>query len=307
MSRSFLGIETVPYPGQLIGKPYKLTSPSTYPPTYVKMPIDWNPIWQSLGNPTAAGVQVNLMLGGPKRQLDIIRSVFIDNKNSAFPVSVYFPESGYSVTAAPNTALWYPCIVADMNAFIFIEGLTAGNIPTTDVYFTNVLIEPYSDPEINQSVELELASANISRGTTIFNTNFGVPALGDQVVNYADSYDSTVFPAVVRDNLMNTPYASGFLYLTHVFITTSFAAAGGFIIGGTWQWTIVTDTGDVLFTIEPNPIVGQSASNVTVLDLQKMNLKLDATLTYRIVMTRAPSPKQQINFNHTFVFTTNPN
>jgi hypothetical protein len=158
---------------------------------------------------------------------------------------------------------------------VFINSLTQGQIPTTQIFFTNVLINPFSDPEQNFAVSQGLVSAAVSRGNNIFNTNFGIPALGDQTINFCDHFaQNTGGPGtIIHDHLFNTP-TTGFVYLTHADIN----ALGN--SGHTFSWTIdsVNSGGTVLYTF----ISRFPNQPENFLDLSGMNIKLDATLNWQM-------------------------
>lgn len=294
--RSFLGIQAFPYQGKLIRQPLQLGGLSKWPPCVVPIIIDWNVPWNAAGNPANVGVLLNLLTGAVSQPLDLIKSVYIDNTNSSVPIYVRFPSTGMTIVAAPNTDGWYPAITQDLNVQVFAEGLTAGSIPTTGIWFTNVLIDAYSDPEINQAVALWLASASISRGTTILNTNFGAPALGDQTINFMDPTGGVT--GILHDNIWGTPLASGFIYLTHCFVTVDTTA----ILTLIW---VVQSTGPagVLYTFEN----AFTAGFKEILDMQGMNVKLDATQKWQIKINTNTGAANTSVLNHSFTWTTNPN
>jgi hypothetical protein len=278
VSRSFLGLPTIPLQVPIIGKPLLLAKKSSYPPTVVPIEIKWADIQSKIGGaplPTDIGVSFNLLTGATKSQIDIIQSIFIDNTASPNSLYVHFPSTGMTISVAPATADWFPAITEDLLVQVFIIGLAAGQIPTTQIFFTNVLVNPFSDPEQNFAVSQGLVSAAVSRGNNIFNTNFGIPALGDQTINFCDHFaQNTGGPGtVIHDHLFNTP-TTGFVYLTHADIN----ALGN--SGHTFSWSIdaVTSGGTVLYTFisrYPN-----QAENF--LGLSGMNIKLDATLNWQM-------------------------
>lgn len=310
MSRSFLGIPVIPLQVPIIGKPLLLAKKSSYPPTVVPMIVNWADVQAKAGGAgiTNVGVTFNLLTSAVKTQLDIIQSVLIDNTGSPNSVYVHFPSTGMTISVAPYTQDWFPAVTEDLLCQVFILGLTPGQIPTTQLFFTNVLINPFSDPEQNFAVSQGLVSAAVSRGNNIFNTNFGIPALGDQTINFCDTFKQTTGPAgtVIHDHLWNTP-TTGFVYLTHVDI----ASIGN--SGHVFSWSIdsVTAGGTVLYTFRSRFPSGVE----TFVDLSSMNIKLDATLNWQMrVVSNAlilNNPNLQgaddvVEANTTFTWTNNP-
>jgi len=300
--RSFLGIPTLPLTavqGIPAGQPLQLGGNSSYPPTVVPLRIDWS-LYATLigGSPVNLGVTFNLLTGATRPSIDILNSVYIDNTASAVPVYVRFPSTGMTISAAPNTADWYPCITQDLQVQVFVEGLTANNIPVTGIWFTNILMQAYSDAELNTAIDLNLASASISRGSTIYNTNFGIPALGDQTDIRAGMITTGTTGAwVAGANMFGSPYTDGFIYLTHAFV---WAQPEG-TIADLFDAQLEVSGGIQIF---PWIFPGNTSTPTIVQSAQKMNLKLDATLTYRIRLIATPAA---YFLSAAFIYTTNPN
>jgi hypothetical protein len=219
MSNSFAGIATFGYRGATFRLPVKLPQgvnvpANQVPPSVCPVTIDWNVYWQLAGNPANVAVFVNLQAASVQASiLDRIASVKIDNTGSPNAVYVVFEDSGDVINCPPNCSVTFPCLTNLLNAKIVALGLVTGFIPTTRIFFYNIPLPPAVDFEISQSVQLQKASPVITRGTTIFNTNFGVPALGDQF-HSSGGLNITVVGAPPVP-LWNTPYASGFIYLTN--------------------------------------------------------------------------------------------
>lgn len=188
--------------------------PNQVPPSVCPVNIIWNNYWQLAGQPSQVGVAINLQASSVQASiLDRIASVKIDNTHSPCPVYVWFPDTNDVVTCPPNTAVTMPCLTNLLNAVVIAEGLTAGNIPLTTVFFYNVVLAPSVDAEIDNAVALWLASPTISRGTTILNTNYGTPALGDQMVNV------TISLVGVGSTIVLPAQASGFYYITSIYLS----------------------------------------------------------------------------------------
>lgn len=248
------------------------------------------------------GVSFNLLTSAVKPQIDIIQSCYIDNTASPIPVYVHFPSTGMTISVAPATADWFPAVTEDLVVQVFAEGLVAGQIPTTQVMFTNVLVSPYSDPELNFAIAQGLASPSVTRGTGILNTNFGVPALGDQTSNHNIAILNTnVAGDILEDHLWGTPWPSGFIYLTHAQVS----AIG--TTGAQCVWTVdsVNSGGTTLYTF-----VNTDTPDIYInyIDLSAMNVKLDAKLTWQMrVQSQALAASTDLCIiNDTWVWTQNP-
>ena len=302
MSRSFLGIPTFPLQTQVVGQPLLLAKKSSFPPTVVPITIDWNGPFNLAGGVPDVGMVFNLLTSAVKQQLDIIQSVFIDNTGSNTPIYIHFPSTGMTISVAPHTSDWFPAVTQDLLVQVFALGLVVGQIPTTQIMFTNVLVNPYSDPEQNFAIQEGLASPSITRGNNIFNTNFAVPALGDQTINFNDGILDTM-PAgtVIRDHLFSTPQ-SGFIYLTHIDVS-SYGTTDDLV-----SWTIdsVASGGTTLYTF-----VNRDLTKVyqTDIRLSAMNVKLDATKNWQLrVQTNNQTVSTAFKVVYTnLVWTENPN
>jgi hypothetical protein len=302
VSRNFLGIPSFPLQFQVVGKPLLLAKKSSYPPTVVPITIDWAPVFALSGNSPNVGQTFNLLTSAVKPQIDIIQSVYIDNTNSPIPIYVHFPSTGMTISVAPATADWFPAVTEDLQVQVFALGLVVGQIPVTQIMFTNVLINPYSDPELNFAIQQGLASAAITRGNNIFNTNFGIPALGDQTINYEDKITDTTGPAgfVIHDHLWNTA-TTGFIYLTHVDISS----IGNGAEAVTWTIDDVTAGGSVLYTFTNRDDPFDVFTHVR---LSAMNVKLDATKNWQMRLgANGLTGTNFVVINTTFVWSQNPN
>jgi hypothetical protein len=302
VSRSFLGIPMFPLQTKVVGQPLLLAKKSSYPPTVVPVTIDWNKQFALSANSPNVGVEFNLLTSAVKQQIDIIQSVYIDNTASPVPVYVHFPSTGMTISVAPATSDWFPAVTQDLLVQVFVEGLVVGQIPTTQIMFTNVLVNPYSDPELNFAISQGLASPSISRGGNIFNTNFGIAALGDQTINFVDNIAAGVGAGtVLHDNLFDTPEA-GFIYLTHIDVSSINTAAARV----QWALNSLASGGTTLYTFDSNHIQPNQFS--THIRLSGMNIKLDATKTWRlIVISNNLSGTDLIVVETTLVWTENPN
>jgi hypothetical protein len=285
MANNFAGIATFPFQGVTYRLPVKLPQgvavpANQVPPSICPVSIDWNVYWQLAGNPVNVGVAVNLQAASVQASiLDRIASVKIDNTGSNCSVYVQFPDTGDVINCPPNCSVTFPCLTNLLNANVFALGLEAGFIPTTRIFFYNIVLPPAVDYEVNQSVALWKASPAISRGTTIFNENYGTPSLGDQIqasipLNVA---------AASNTQLWGTPYESGFIYLKALQINIIGLSANTLQVGE--MAILSTGAGGIL--IAPTYAAGAGFVNsgvINLLTLTGMDVKLDATQTWKAVI-----------------------
>lgn len=270
--RSFLGFGQSPYIGQPGSQAIKLAGIAT-----VCVPLLFQ--WLSYGAATVrpnVNVYVDLDVQACKA-LDQIRSIYIDNLGSNIPVYVYFPDSNYTVVAQPNSEGWYPAFTNQKKIWVIGEGFLDGSIPQTFIIISNLYIPPSVNVEIPQQVTLWKASPVITRGNSIYNSSFGIPALGDQLT--AGVLDATGFNA---QRLWNTPYAGGFLFIQQI-LCTLFNAFGTHVAPQGGQF-VIESTGAAGALIAPQfsaPIDTSPVSNQILIDLKGMNIKLDATQTWQ--------------------------
>lgn len=285
MSNNFTGTTTANYRGTTYRLPVKLpqgiiTPPGRVQPSVCPVTIDWVVYWQAAGNPANMGVFVNLQAASVQASiLDRIASVKIDNTGSQNSVYVLFEDTGDVINCPPNCSVTYPCLTNLLNAKIIATGLTAGFIPTTKIYFYNIELPPSVDYEVSQSVSLWKASPSITRGNTILNTNFGVPALADQF----QSPSLPLSPIGNTVGLWGTPYPSGFIYVNSFILTV-----GNMYSNGTSEFgqIVVESTGisGILFqpAFQSPATIAERTYNQIITQNHGMNLKLDATQTWRM-------------------------
>lgn len=241
------------------------------------MTIPWR-IYDVGASKTAAAVVVNFKSGNaPVVLLDQIRSVYIDNLNNNVPVYVYFPDTDFTVPCKPNATAWMPVIADQQAAVIIGQGFTDNDRDAvTKVMFTNVMLPPYVDDELPQSVSLYRASPEIQRGNTIYNSRFAPPALGDQtrqaLVNIAPAGNLT---AMILPAQLSGVYIVTNILLTGSAITSSITVQLGqaFIestgpSGILYQTFFVGASGTVLFD--------------EFLNIQPAQIKLNATEEWRL-------------------------
>ena len=305
MSHSFVGFGQVAY----IGIPYTNAIKLAGIKGQV-IPLQFN--WLAYGaSSLIPNINVLVNMDLPQcRALDVLRSVYIDNLGSDNPIYVFFPDTGCTVSAKPNSEGWYPAYTNAKTVWVVGLGFVSGNIPTNTVIFSNIPLPPSVNTEVDQSIELWKASASITRGSTIFNLNYGAPALGDQTAQYQATFGT---PGVFTTGLWGTPLPSGFIYLNGIDF---------YLTGTTGNNNNVASTNII---IESAGIAGQlfnftysfeseNTSGGFIRDqgaprlfgpMSGMNLKLDATQLWRI---RVASIVNGFNSTYSFnsVFTTNP-
>lgn len=310
--RTFAAVPSRPYIGQLYEaatqvKNTKFGNQPALPPTTVPTLFQWVTYGAGTAKPNVAG-EIIFPQHGARQLLDKILSVRIDNLGNPCPVYVLFTDTGYTVVCPPNTVVWEPC-ETNMQGPIYVvgEGFTDGTLLNTDgspvataVYFCNFSRAPIQITEFEQSAQLWKASASISRGGNIFNQNFGTPALGDQTIQYPVSVGG---PGIIVNNVWGTPYPSGFLYLTHVDFTLTDLNNPGGAAGHLFFVLESTGTAGVLYNLNYG-LVGNPVDTQKLLNFSAMQIKLDATQTYRIRVYDWANLTGILN--SAFNFTTNP-
>lgn len=278
MARSFIGFGQSPYIGVLQPFPNHLVPGSYLIPAFLN--------WLSYGASSAKpNVNVLADMTQAPRLKDTwkIRSVYIDNLNSNVPIYVFFPDTGFAVVAPPNSTDWYPAFTNTRTAWIIGEGFATGSIPSTLIYFSDAIIMPYSISEFDQAAPLYRASNSITRGSTIYNTNFGIPALGDQ--NTKTVIATNVAGAVAAVTKL-AAQANGFYYITFAeweLIANKSQAAD--FIPASCQFESTGPTGGV-FSVFYASLNGVS-TNSEIIESFPCQLKVPATESYQLRITGA--------------------
>lgn len=275
--RNFLGFGQVPYIGVPYINPIKLGGLAGQS---VPLQFPWLAYGASSSKPSI-NVLVDMRGQNVAARLQQIRSVYIDNMGSDNPIYCYFPDTQYAIVAKPNSAGWYPAYTNDLIMWVIGMGFTTANVPLTLILVSNLIIQPAVDVEVDTAVSLWRASPQISRGNSIYNTNFGVPALGDQFfqAQLGDAAGSVV-------NLFNGPFASGFIYLTAITVFGANVAdnSPNPVLGA----VVMESTGisGILFSI---PFIAPPLSSFVVpsgnqqfYNQTGMQVKLDATQQWRL-------------------------
>jgi len=282
MSRSFLGIPFDPIQGLAPFLPASLCEPSNVPPAAIPYYIQWRTYNVGSVKPDMA-LNVNLQPATQTLQIDKIKSVYIDNLGCDVPVYVYFPSTGFTVPAQPNSASWYPVITSDWNAVIIGQGFTnASRNAETRVFFSNMGMAPYVSNELLQNVGLGLASSSVSRGGALQNLNYGAEALGDQFVQSQRPINAagTTIALPAR--------ADGFYYIKSLRIDAwdlVSGVAGGATCTMLFNSFTAPGVGTIINLGFLVPEVRGPVGNVNLFYMSDMNLKYDARFDYNLVTT----------------------
>lgn len=167
------------YIGRVFSQTSKFCVPSLQEPYVVPLTINWLSYGVSSAVPNM-GVTVNITgIGSQAHLLDKIASVYVDNTQSDVPIYIFFPSSEYTIPIQPRSSGWFPALTFDYTCNIYGLGFTTGQIPVTKVYFSNRAVPPITDIEFPQTRVLYKQSTTLNTGNTIYQTGFGLPALGD--------------------------------------------------------------------------------------------------------------------------------
>lgn len=170
MARSFLTYKSNPYIGTLYTVPIQLLSPLAQNPAAVQhamnvpkalvVPAQIN--WAIYGNAGTANPNqiVSFVLGQSAQSQTIsqIRSVYVDNSDSNYPISVIFPDTQFVVNVQPNSSAFYPVMSNSLTAYVAITGVQDGDIPQTNLLFSDTFPSPYDDVEV-QGVSSQLLNS----------------------------------------------------------------------------------------------------------------------------------------------------
>lgn len=281
MSRNFIGVQKKPYIGAFPSLGIDLCKPTNTAPQIVPLFIQWN-TYQLASGPDAS-VILNFAQSGPGGVLlDRIVSVYIDNLGSDVPVFVYFPDTGYTIPAAAGSCNWYPAITNAKECEIIALGMTPGDLSTTRVFVSNVRFDTFSNSELDQAIALWRASPTISRGTTIYNTQYGIPALGDTTFQA----NLNLVPGGNVTGVMNTPIAGySFIYITELYL--NLISADG--VGGPFSDTIFLESTGVSGILYQWPYVAPGAPefNFNLYQGHGLQIKIAAGETWRLRHTTA--------------------
>jgi hypothetical protein len=276
MSRTFAGSVAAPYIGVLSPQPFRLYGGSYGIPAF----FDWS-VYQAIkNNATNIVVPINILAGPSIAVIRQLKSVFIDNLGSDAPVYVQFPDTLQTIVAQPGSADWYPVFTNNVVANVFVQGLAVGDVSETRIFFTDAFVPPFSSTELDQAKALWLASPTISRGTNIYNTMFGTPALGDQTAQYQLNVTGSL---PILTTILSSPQPSGFYYLTNIVFQPCDCVASSFTLGQ--AQIISTGVAGVLYNFFYEFIASTApqfvGTGVPTYSAGGLNIKLDATQTWQ--------------------------
>lgn len=264
--------------------------------------------WISYGASTLVS-NINVLVdlnGAACKSLDQIRSVYIDNLNSEAAIYVYFPDTGYTIAAKPNSCGWYPTFTNQRTIWVVGENFVTGSIPQTLILVSNVFIPPSVNVEQDTAISKYRASAQIQvpSGATIPNANFAPPSLGDQTYGLVGI--AVTGAGIVLSNIWNSPFTSGFIYIKSIRIFLYLLSGAG---GAMNLQLEGSGTAGVVFNMVANETAFAAPNSIQypfdLLNLSGADIKLDATQTYRLRVTGSSLVSGAIGLQTTF--STNPN
>lgn len=163
----------------------------------------------------------------------------------------------------------------------------------------NAGFPPVGNPDKWQFTQIASPSAPVFQasvtpivGGQSFSNNglYSADAAGDQVVTFDDLLNAS---GTFRNNLFGTPYASGFIYITHAQFWASFVATGK-----SADWQMNDQAGNQIIAAHaPSRTVDYGPALVRELH---GNIKLPATSTYKLQLTGGSFP---VTLAHNFVYT----
>lgn len=274
--------------------PIGLLKKPTVEPRSLLAQFDWSADYGAGSAVPDVVVNVGIAVGGAQLPIDQVRSVKIDNTGNSCPVYVQFPDSTDTIVAAPNTIVWEPVVSNAPYAYVILKGATTGGVGSTNVYFCNVVVPPYVNAEVNQAVALYKGSTRIQRTNSTL-PGFGPPALGDQTVSQS-VLSNALNPPPQGANIL--PGATGFNYLTAIdlwlpaFILT-YNVAPAFNLVSTTIRIRDPSTNEDIARRDVFAQVGaasQAISNVSLIRISGMNLRLDAIHGLDLVIDNLTAP-----------------
>lgn len=160
MARNFDQYPALAYIGQPSAIPINLQG-------ITSQAVELNFAWLIYGASSAVpNLVVNVDLGAApiRSAMRQIRSIYVDNTNSDFPVYIQFPDTLYTIVCKPNSTGWFPVYSMSWQFQVAILGMVTGDIPTTTMLVTNCLTHPSFSDETPESLQLKLASPQIGSG-----------------------------------------------------------------------------------------------------------------------------------------------
>lgn len=273
--RSFLQYPVSGYIGQIFTAPFSVKGVLGQ-----SVPLTFN--WISYQVSTAVPamvVAVDMSNAIVAQKIQAIRTVYIDNTGSDVPIYVIFPDTQQVIVCQPNATLWARCYTAGMKTLIAGIGFITGDIPSTFVLFTNFELPSELNQEIDTTIVRWLASNTITRGNTIYNTNFGVPALGDQL------FSPVTLPLTnTGGNVTVFNFGTGFIYITELVMVMEYYTPNQ--LGSTGQ--LIFESTGISGILASAPIIANS--NAPLVNFQELfrikgNIKIDGSQLWRFRWT----------------------
>lgn len=199
-------------------------------------------------------------------------SVVIDNPGSGysgFPVITptsgqvaYFPAWAPFVGYAPSNTVTFGNQTYQAQASVPASNVSPPEAPSL---WLNLSVQTNVALGVSSTITPIVGGASIAASS-----NYGAYALGDQSTNIIVKFTSL---GVFKTNLWATPFSSGFIYLTNIYVNDIGGAAG------VNQFQIEDAAGDVLYFFESAGVAG------TLFELQRCNVKIPAKNAWQIRCT----------------------
>lgn len=276
-----------------VGWPVKIFDPPKQKPLGVMLNFNWAVYFAAMNNASNIAVDVDVNSGGTSQGgvIDKIVTAKIDNSNSNVPILIWFPDSGDVVTCPPQTIATLPCTTNGSTCKIIAQGLNSGNLPLTNIIFYNYFIPPSVDPLVQLVFPQYLGSPTIQRGNFL-TPGFGPPALGDQAATLNASFNNGSIGPLTNIIL---PATTGFYYVTAINVSMNlfrvqYAVAGANLSFADFSIFDMT-SGQILLPLRVWNASATSTSvffdviNTNLFNVKGMNLRLDATHNYGMILS----------------------
>jgi hypothetical protein len=163
MTVSLIGIPFAVYNNRLFSTAYTRATQSG---NLVAAVIDWSQYPAGSDNPQFV-VQVLFSSNANVPNGFKPLSLYINNLGSQIPIYVYFPDTGYQVTAPANSEGWYTIIANAPVAWIGGLNFQDNSLPITTIMFTDLLMPNYVNVATPQTLVQKLSSPAIGGGSDV--------------------------------------------------------------------------------------------------------------------------------------------
>jgi hypothetical protein len=226
-------------------QPITLFGKSNLPPLQVSAFIDWK-LYNNNGAIKTVGIPLDLGSGGTFQAantggtgantavIDRVVSVYIDNSGSNVPVYVVFPDTGHTIICGPQSTETDLALTNGLKVIIYGLGFTGGPQPTTQIFFSNTILQANSSPEVS-FVAPQYFASDTAPGITN-QTPYRALAVGDRQTSIAyNPIVQTTAPTftgsnnVISNSMPTTNFNFGstslgtYVYITAVYIVMSSA------------------------------------------------------------------------------------